>query len=211
MSQPTPGNLLVVSAPSGGGKTSLTHAAIKRLAAQQHHCRFSVSYTTRAPRPGERDGEHYHFVDMAEFERMAAAGEFLEHATVFGNGYGTGRASTEALLAAGDDVILDIDWQGWHQVRDSGAPVTGIFILPPDSAELERRLRQRGTDSDAEIAKRMAQARAEMSHCREYDYLIINQDFDMATAQLVTILAALRLQTRPQQRRWQDRIEALLA
>lgn len=211
MSQPTPGNLLVVSAPSGGGKTSLTHAAIQRLAAQQHHCRFSVSYTTRAPRPGERDGEHYHFIEMPEFQRMAAAGEFLEHATVFGNGYGTGRAATESLLAAGDDVILDIDWQGWHQVRDSGAPVTGIFILPPDSVELERRLRQRGTDSDAEIAKRMAQARDEMSHCHEYDYLIINQDFDRATDQLVAILQALRLRIAPQQHRWQAQINGLLA
>lgn len=211
MTASTPGNLLVISAPSGGGKTSLTHAAIERLAQEGHHCRFSVSYTTRDPRPGERDGVHYHFVDRTEFDRMVAAGEFLEHATVFGRSYGTGRAATEALLAQGEDVLLDIDWQGWHQVRDAGVPVTGIFILPPSAMELESRLRGRGQDSDAEIAKRMAQARAEMSHFNEYDYLIINDRFEPACDQLVSILRALRLQTPLQALRCGPQIESLLA
>jgi guanylate kinase len=184
--------LFVVSAPSGGGKTSLTRALVPRLAALGHPAAISVSYTTRTPRPGEQDGAHYHFVSPDGFEQMVARGEFFEHAQVFGRHYGTGRARTEAMLAAGTDVILDIDWQGARQVKQRAPQAVGIFILPPSRAELERRLRARAQDSDVVIAQRMAEAHSEIAHHDEYDYLVINQDFEQALADLTAIFVDAR-------------------
>lgn len=206
----TAGHLWIVSAPSGGGKTSLTRALLPRLAALGLPAAISVSTTTRAPRPGEQEGLHYHFVDEAAFVAMLGRGEFLEQAQVYGRRYGTQRARTEALLAAGTDVILDIDWQGARQVRAAMPKAMSIFILPPSRAELERRLRQRGQDSDAVIAERMAQARTEMSHYAEYQHLVVNQDFDTALAQLTALLLAPRLALAPQQARHAGLIADLL-
>jgi len=206
-----PGTLFIVSAPSGGGKTSLTRALVPHLAVQSIPAVISVSYTTRSPRPGEVDGTHYHFVSRETFLAMAGRGEFFEHAEVFGNLYGTGRARTEALLAAGQDVLLDIDWQGARQVRAQAPAAVGIFILPPTLAELERRLRGRSQDADAVIARRMAQARDEMSHHDEYDYLIVNEDFDRALRELASIFTAHRLRMAGQAGRHGDRIRQLLA
>ncbi|MDB5970342.1 MAG: guanylate kinase [Hydrocarboniphaga sp.] len=206
-----PGGLFILSAPSGGGKTSLSRALLPYLAAHGVDAEISVSYTTRAPRPGEQHGVHYHFVDGPGFGAMAQANEFLEHAEVFGRRYGTGRARTQALLDAGQDVILDIDWQGARQVRKQVPGVTSIFILPPSAAELERRLRSRGTDSDEVIAGRMAAARQEMSHHDEYDYLVINRDFDRAVAELGSILLAPRLLAARQRKGHAALLEDLLA
>jgi guanylate kinase len=186
------GNPYVVSAPSGGGKTSLTRALVPHLAQAGIRAVISVSYTTRAPRPGEQDGVHYHFVDERRFVEMIEHADFLEHAEVFGRRYGTGRASTEELLAAGCDVILDIDWQGARQVKQLMPQTQGIFILPPSLAELERRLRSRGQDSDEIIATRMRQARDEISHYDEYDHLLINEDFDHALEELAAIFTDAR-------------------
>lgn len=205
------GTLFIVSAPSGGGKTSLTRALVPHLAVQSIPATISVSYTTRSPRPGEIDGTHYHFVSRQTFLAMAGRGEFFEHAEVFGNLYGTGRARTEALLAAGQDVLLDIDWQGARQVRAQASEAVGIFILPPSLAELERRLRGRSQDADEVIARRMAQARDEMSHHSEYDYLIVNEDFDRALRELASIFVAHRLRMAGQARRHGGRIGQLLA
>lgn len=187
------GQLYVVSAPSGGGKTSLTRALVPRLADLGLPAVISVSYTTRAPRAGEQEGVHYHYVDVAAFQAMAARGEFFEHAEVFGRHYGTGRHKTQELLAAGHDVILDIDWQGARQVKALAPEAVSIFILPPSLEELERRLRGRGQDSEETVAKRMAEARAEMSHCGEYDYLLINESFEVALDELLAIFRAGRL------------------
>jgi guanylate kinase len=211
LSSTSPGGLFILSAPSGGGKTSLSHALLPYLAAHGVRAEISVSYTTRAPRPGEEHGVHYHFTDLSGFGVMADAGEFLEHAEVFGRRYGTGRTKTQTLLDAGHDVILDIDWQGARQVRRQHPAVISIFILPPSAAELERRLRSRGTDSDEVIAGRMAAARQEMSHHDEYDYLVINQDFDRAVAELGAILLAPRLKAAHQRSGHQALIDDLLA
>ena len=205
------GNLYVVSAPSGGGKTSLTRALLPKLAETGISSAISVSYTTRTPRPGEQDGVHYHFVSDAVFEQMIAAGDFLEHAHVFDRRYGTGRTRTEELLAAGTDVILDIDWQGARQVRALAPSAVGIFILPPSREELERRLRGRGQDSDEVIARRMAQAREEMAHYLEYDYVLINEDFDRALAELMAVFQAGRVQRDGQAVRYKSLIQKLLA
>lgn len=205
------GRVFVVSAPSGGGKTSLTRAAVERLNRQGHAAAISVSYTTRAPRPGEQNGVHYHFVSAAQFEAMIASGEFLEHAQVFGQGYGTGIKATEKLLAAGTDVILDIDWQGGRQVRAKLRDAVTIFILPPSREELERRLRGRGQDSDAVIAGRMAQARDEMSHYGEYQHLIVNQDFEQALTELLAIFTSLRDSPPAPHARYKPLIQKLLA
>ncbi|MGH8506268.1 MAG: guanylate kinase [Stenotrophobium sp.] len=186
------GELFVLSAPSGGGKTSLARALLPRLVAAGLKAAISVSYTTRAPRPGEEDGVHYHFVSEVDFAGMIGQGAFLEHASVFGRRYGTGRQRTEAQLAAGYDVILDIDWQGSRQVKTHAPETQSIFILPPSVAELERRLRSRAQDSDAAIAERMRQAREEMAHYDEYDYLIINDRFEPALEQLLAIFVARR-------------------
>ena len=186
------GNLYVVSAPSGGGKTSLTRALVPLLAEQGIRAVVSVSYTTRAPRPGEQDGVHYHFVTEQRFVEMIEHGDFFEHAHVFGRRYGTGRAKTEELLAEGADVILDIDWQGGRQVRALAPDAQGIFILPPSLAELERRLRGRGQDSDEVIAGRMREAQDEISHFNEYGHLVVNEVFDQALAELAAIFSRVR-------------------
>jgi guanylate kinase len=177
------GHLYVIAAPSGAGKTSLLHALMERRPGLS----FSVSCTTRAPRPHERDGRDYHFIDRAEFERWIAADEFIEHADVFGNLYGTRRAVVESALGEGRDLILEIDWQGARQVRKRLPEAVQIFILPPSRAELERRLRARGTDSPEAIARRLAESVSEMSHWREFDYVVVNGDFDQALAELEEI------------------------
>jgi guanylate kinase len=180
----------VVSAPSGGGKTSLVNALLKR----EPRTALSVSHTTRAPRPGERDGVHYFFVDEQTFLELIQQGAFLEHAEVFGHRYGTGREAVERQLAAGRDVLLDIDWQGARQVRSSYPAVRAIFILPPSMAELHRRLVHRRQDSEAVIDRRMQAARAEISHAEEFDFLVVNDTFAAALADLHSIIRQGRLE-----------------
>ena len=187
------GSLIVVSAPSGAGKTILTHAAIDRLAAIGHAVTFSVSYTTREPRPGEEDGQDYHFVSMERFEAMIGEEAFLEHAQVFDRRYGTGRKRTLEALADGQDVVLDIDWQGAQQVRAAYPDAVLIYVLPPSVQVLRDRLAGRGQDSAAVIARRMEAAAAEMSHWHEYDYVIVNDDFETAVDDLIALLRAARL------------------
>lgn len=182
---PESGQLYVISAPSGAGKTTL----VKRLVALHPELRFSISYTTRSKRPGETHGIDYFFVDQAEFARMRAAGEFLEHAEVFGNQYGTGRGQVEKLLAGGEDVLLEIDWQGARQVRANWPACRSIFILPPSVAELEKRLRGRGTDSETVIARRLGESVEDISHWPEFDFAVVNDDLDTAIAALQDILA----------------------
>jgi guanylate kinase len=181
--------LFVVSAPSGGGKTSLVNALLQR----DPRVALSVSHTTRAPRPGERDGVHYHFVDEARFAELVERDAFLEHARVFDHRYGTGRAAVERQLAAGLDVLLDIDWQGARQVRSSFPAARTIFILPPSMAELRRRLVNRRQDREEVIDRRMRAARAEISHADEFDFLVVNDDFDAALADLYSIVRRGRL------------------
>lgn len=185
------GLLIILSSPSGAGKTTLS----RRLMAWDPTLSFSVSATTRAPRPGETDGVEYYFRTKAEFAAMIAAGEMLEHAEVFGNFYGTPKAPVAAALAEGRDTIFDIDWQGGQQVRNSDLhqDVVSIFILPPTIADLEARLRTRAQDSDAVIAGRMAKSRDEISHWAEYDYVVVNRDLDTAEDELKTILRAERM------------------
>jgi guanylate kinase len=192
-----PGLLLVVSAPSGAGKTSLVNALVERDA----NIVVSVSHTTRARRGSEREGVEYFFVDAATFGAMREAGAFLEHATVFGKSYGTSRAMVERELAAGRDVLLEIDWQGAQQIRRSFAHAITLFILPPSHATLDQRLRSRGQDDEAAIRKRTAEAVVEMSHHAEYDYLIVNDHFDDAVADLQAIIRAERLRVVRQARR----------
>ena len=183
------GNLFVVVAPSGAGKTSL----VAKLLEGDANVRLSVSYTTRAPRSGEADGREYHFVTRAGFERMIAAHDFLEHAEVYGNYYGTSRRWIEAELAGGHDVLLEIDWQGAAQVRSLFPDMVGIFILPPSLAELRKRLTGRGKDSADAIERRMASAREEISHVLEFEYIIVNEHFEMASADLQAVVRAARL------------------
>ncbi len=187
--QQAQGTLYIISAPSGAGKTSL----VKALLEQDAKVRVSVSHTTRAPRDGEVDGVAYNFVSLAEFDQVIDAGQFLEYAEVFTNKYGTSKLWVEEQLAAGIDVILEIDWQGAQQVREKMPNALSIFILPPSRTELERRLTGRGTDSAEIIAGRMAQAESEMSHFGEFDYLVINDQFDEALNQLQAIFTANRL------------------
>ncbi|HET6906733.1 MAG TPA: guanylate kinase [Rhodanobacteraceae bacterium] len=182
------GTLFIVSAPSGAGKSTLVNA----LLAREPGIALSISHTTRAPRPGEINGRQYHFVDRATFEAMVVRGEFLEHAEVFGNLYGTSLAGVRAQLAAGHDVLLEIDWQGAQQVRKAVPGCVSIFILPPSRAELERRLRARASDSEATIERRLAESREEMSHAHEFDCVIVNDAFDDALAQLQAIVHAVR-------------------
>ncbi len=208
VSGPGPGGtLFVVSAPSGAGKTSLVRALVESTPGVE----VSVSHTTRPPRPGETDGTDYHFVDVDTFQRMAAAGEFLEHARVFDNFYGTSRAAVQARLDAGFDVILEIDWQGARQVRERMPETVSVFILPPSRPELERRLRARGQDSDEVIARRMRDAVSEMSHYAEFDYLVVNEDFHRALEELRTVVLAQRQRLALQQRRLGPLLEELLA
>lgn len=186
---PARGRLIVVAAPSGGGKTSLTRALIERLNRRGIASAFSVSYTTRAPRPGEQNGRDYHFVALPAFEQMIARGEFLEHARVFDRCYGTGRAATEQLLAQGVNVFLDIDWQGARQVRQQEPGSLSIFIKPPSLAELERRLRARGQDSEDVIRRRMQAAAEELSHAGEFEQVIVNDDFEHTVGELEKLVA----------------------
>ena len=179
------GRLFVIAAPSGAGKTSLVRA----LMAREPGLRFSISYTTRPPRPTERPGHDYFFVDRGEFERMVANGEFLEHARVFDNYYGTARRQVEKALAAGQDLILEIDWQGAAQVRGALPECISIFILPPSRPELERRLRGRGTDAEDVIQRRLRDAASDMTHWREFDHVVVNDDFEQALAELRAIVA----------------------
>lgn len=182
---PSPGKLFVLTAPSGAGKTTLAHA----LLAADPALHFSVSFTTRAPRAGELEGRDYCFVDRARFEAMIAADELLEHAQVFGNYYGTGRAQVEARTRAGRHVLLDIDWQGARQVRAHLRESVLIFILPPSLAELERRLRGRGTDTEEVIRRRLAEARDDLAHWPEFDYVVVNDRMDTALGALQAVIA----------------------
>jgi guanylate kinase len=183
------GNLFVVVAPSGAGKTSLVNELLRR----DGRIRLSISYTTRAPREGEAHGREYHFVDRNTFERMIASGDFLEHANVYGNYYGTSKRWIEAELAGDNDVLLEIDWQGARQVRGLFPEMVGIFILPPSISELRRRLEARGKDAPDTITTRMASARNEVSHVLEFEYIIVNEEFDSAVSDLQAIVRASRV------------------
>jgi guanylate kinase len=185
------GLLLILSSPSGAGKSTLA----RKLMEWDPTIRFSVSATTRAPRPGEEDGREYYFRDKATFQAMVDQGEMLEHAAVFDNFYGSPKAPVEAAMAEGRDTLFDIDWQGGQQIRNSslGRDVVSIFVLPPSIAELERRLRSRAQDSDSVIAGRMAKSQSEISHWAEYDYVLVNHQVDETFADLKTILQAERL------------------
>ena len=185
------GLLLILSSPSGAGKSTLS----RMLMAWDPTMRFSVSATTRAPRPGEEDGREYYFRSRSEFEAMLKSGDMLEHAEVFGNLYGSPRGPVEAAMKAGTDTVFDIDWQGGQQVKQAMRDdVVSIFILPPSIAELDRRLRSRGQDSDEVIAGRMAKSRDEISHWAEYDYVLVNDDLAQTFEHLKSILIAERLQ-----------------
>jgi guanylate kinase len=177
------GSLFVITAPSGAGKTSLIEALLR----EDPSLELSISYTTRAPRPGEKNGVDYHFVDDAEFLAMRGRGEFVESAEVHGYRYGTSKRVIDDALAGGQDLILEIDWQGARQVR-AIYPCIGIFILPPSIEELERRMRSRALDSDAVIRRRLANARAELEHSGEFEYRIINKDFEIARRELAEII-----------------------
>ncbi|CAA0082076.1 Guanylate kinase [BD1-7 clade bacterium] len=199
-------SLFVISAPSGAGKTSLVTALLERM----RDIQVSVSHTTREARPGEVDGVNYHFVDKDQFVDMLGNNAFLEHAEVFGNYYGTSQQWVEATLAAGTDVILEIDWQGAQQVRKL-MPCCSVFILPPSVEALHQRLTGRGQDGEAVIAKRMAEAQDEISHYPEADYLVINDDFDIALDELTAIIAGQRCRIELQQQKSADLLKALLA
>lgn len=201
------GTLFIVAAPSGAGKSSIVNACLARDA---NIC-LSISFTSRAPRPGERHAEHYNFVSAQEFERMVAAGDFFEHARVHGDWKGTARQSVEPQLAAGRDVLLEIDWQGARQVRERIPGAVGVFILPPSREALEQRMRARGQDSDEVIARRLAAAREEMSHYAEFDYVIVNEVFDTAVEEMCAVFRASRLRRPQQEARYVDLIQALLA
>lgn len=201
------GTLFVVSSPSGGGKTSL----VKKLLETEPDIRLSVSHTTRAPRHAEQPGVDYHFVTTENFEAMCAAEEFLEHATVFGNRYGTSERAVTEQLEQGIDVVLDIDWQGAEQIRRRLPDSVSVFIVPPSRAVLEQRLRNRGTDAPDVIETRMRAATTEISHYRDFDYLLVNDDFDRAAAELRLIVQACRLRMPVQTARHGDLIRELLA
>jgi len=185
------GLLLILSSPSGAGKSTLA----RRLMAWDPDLRFSISATTRPPRPGEEDGREYYFRSRAEFQAMVAAGDMLEHAEVFGNLYGSPRAPVEAAMTLGRDTLFDVDWQGGQQIRSSalGRDVVSVFVLPPSIADLQARLIARDQDSAEVIASRMQKSQSEISHWAEYDYVIVNRDIDQAFAELVTIVQAERM------------------
>ncbi len=189
LTSPVRGSLFIVSAPSGGGKTSL----VKKLLESEPDVALSVSHTTRPPRPGEVDGQHYHFVTLPEFEEMLAADGFLENATIYDHRYGTSREGIEEELDRGRDVLLEIDWQGAQQVRKLMPGVVGIFITPPSLDILKARLMNRGQDAADVIARRLAAAEEEIGHAGEYDYVIINEDFNRAALDLRSIIRAERL------------------
>lgn len=202
------GNLYILSAPSGAGKSSLINALLADL--PRSEVQLSISHTTRSPRPAEENGIHYYFTDHAEFKALIEKGHFLEWAEVFGNYYGTSLPMIQQSLEKGIDVFLDIDWQGARQIRQQVPNVKTIFILPPSKAELEKRLVGRGQDSAETIANRMAEAVSEMSHYNEFDYLIVNDDFQTALAELKSILNAERLKQQSQAVRHQALIAQLL-
>ena len=201
------GTLYIVAAPSGAGKSSIVNACLAR----DPNIRLSISFTSRAPRPGERHAEHYHFVSADEFERMVAVGDFFEHALVHGDWKGTARQSVEPQLAAGKDVLLEIDWQGARQVRRQVPDAVSVFILPPSREALQQRMRARGQESEAVIAQRLAAAREEMSHYTEFDYVIVNEVFATAVDEMCAIFTASRLRREPQVARHAGLITALLA
>ena len=184
-----PGSLFIVASPSGGGKTSV----VKALLGLEPSIRRSVSHTTRAPRAGEVDGVHYHFVPVAEFERLVAEGAFLEHAEVHGHRYGTSRGAVVPTLEQGGDVILEIDYQGARLIREQLPECVSVFILPPSRVELERRLRARASDSEAVIQRRLANSREEMAHVGEFDYVIVNDRFEHALEDLHAVVRSQRL------------------
>ncbi|WPL16200.1 Guanylate kinase [Thiorhodovibrio winogradskyi] len=200
------GTLFVVSAPSGAGKTSLVRALLDG----HPNLRLSVSYTTRTPRAGEVDGVHYHFVSRETFEHMVRQNAFVEYAQVFDNAYGTARETLRQALDDGQDLLLEIDWQGARQVRQHFPEAVSIFILPPSLRELERRLRERAQDSDETIARRMAEARGELSHYGEYDYLIVNDRFEAALTELRALVCAFGLRRARQQRKLGGALHAML-
>ncbi len=204
---PLAGTLYILSAPSGAGKTSL----VKALLQQDDQVGVSVSHTTRAMRPGEVDSVDYNFVSMDDFNALIEQGQFLEYAEVFGNKYGTSQQWVKEQLAGGRDVILEIDWQGAEQVRRLMPEAVTLFILPPSRAALRERLNARGQDSDEVIEGRMAEATNEMSHYPEYDYLLINDDFDTALQQLASLFRARRLRQSVQQMRHETLLEQLLS
>lgn len=200
MSAPVRGTLFIVSAPSGAGKTTLVRMLLEHDAGLQ----LSVSYTTRAARAGEVDGRDYHFVDVAAFLAMRSRGDFLESAEVHGNYYGTSRVWLEQALASGQDVLLEIDWQGARQVRQLFPGAVGIFIMPPSMDELERRLRGRGKDGDEVVRRRLANAAAEIEHVKEFDYVIINKELQIALEDLLAAVRASRLRYAVQRIRHAD-------
>ncbi|ATG76310.1 guanylate kinase [Pseudoalteromonas sp. 1_2015MBL_MicDiv] len=200
------GNLFILSAPSGAGKSSLINALLKK----HTDMKVSVSHTTRSPRPGEENGVHYHFVSTDEFKALIEKNDFFEWAQVFDNYYGTSKQAIESQLDAGIDVFLDIDWQGAQQVRKIMPSVQTIFILPPSKKELEQRLNNRGQDSADVIAGRMAQAQSETSHYNEYDFVIVNDDFESALADIEIIVMAQRLTLKAQEDRHQVLLNSLL-
>ena len=200
------GTLYIVAAPSGAGKSSLVNALLEREPGNV----LSVSHTTRPPRPGDVDGQHYHFVNRGVFERLIADNAFLEHAEVIGNLYGTSRAAVERLLAKGRDVLLEIDWQGARQVRTLKPDCISIFILPPSREELERRLRTRAADSAATISLRLAESREEIAHAGDFDYILVNDQFADALADLRAIVTARRLRREAQLARHTALIDDLL-
>ena len=200
------GTLYIVAAPSGAGKSSIVNAVLAR----DPNISLSVSFTSRQPRPGERHAEHYHFIDAGDFEAMVAAGDFFEHARVHGDWKGTARQSVEPQLMGGRDVLLEIDWQGARQVRSRIPDAVSVFILPPSRAALEMRMRKRGQDSEAVIAQRLAAAREEMSHYGEFDYVIVNEDFETAVTEMCSIFTASRLRKDPQVARHARLITSLL-
>ena len=201
------GTLYIVAAPSGAGKSSLVNAVLSR----ESGIALSISFTSRKARPGERHAQHYHFIDKEEFEAMIGKGDFFEHALVHGDYKGTAKQSVEPQLAAGKDVLLEIDWQGARQVREKLPDAISIFSLPPSKDALETRMRNRGQDSEQVIKQRLSNAREEMSHYSEFDYVIVNEHFDAAVSELRAIFQAQRLKCDAQQQRHSDLIQNLLA
>jgi guanylate kinase len=200
------GTLYIVAAPSGAGKTSLTRALLER----EPNLELSVSYTSRAPRPNEVDGVHYHFVSRPEFEAMVGRGEFFEHAIVHGDLKGTARGPVEKTLATGKDVLLEIDWQGANQVRSKMKDTVSIFILPPSRAELERRLRSRASDSEETILRRLADARRDLEHAGDFDYIVVNDDFESALDEICAIVEHRRRGAVPPKRDYAPLLADLL-
>lgn len=201
------GTLYIVAAPSGAGKSSIVNAVLAR----DPNISLSISFTSRQPRPGERHAEHYHFISATEFEAMVEDGDFFEHALVHGDWKGTARQSVDPQLNAGRDVLLEIDWQGARQVRSRIPNAVSVFILPPSRTALEERMRKRGQDSEAVIAQRLSAAREEMSHYGEFDYVIVNEVFETAVAEMCSIFTASRLRREPQVARHARLISSLLA